>query len=208
MSGPKYSLYQRVPGLVLGFHGCDEELGEDLLCGRKPQLIASENTYDWLGAGIYFWENDPQRALEFAQDAHAKPKLSKGHIAKPFVVGAVLDLGLCLNLLERPALAELAEAYEVLQATHTQASEPLPRNVGENLGARFLDRAVVQTLHTYRAALDGVAGGFPAYDSVRAAFPEGDELYTGAGFRAKNHVQIAICNPRCIRGYFRPIPDL
>lgn len=55
-------------------------------------LKASENDYDWLGKGFYFWENNYERALDFAKS----PPGSK-RIAKPSVLGAVLDLGYCLD---------------------------------------------------------------------------------------------------------------
>lgn len=35
-------------------------------------------------------------------------------------------------------------------------------------------------------------------------FCEGQELYPNAGFREKNHIQICVCNPNCIKGYFLP----
>lgn len=44
----------------------------------------------------------------------------------------------------------------------------------------------------------------PEYDSVRGVFGEGDELYPGAGFMDKNHIQIAVLNPNCIKGFFLP----
>jgi hypothetical protein len=47
--------------------------------------------------------------------------------------------------------------------------------------------------------------GQPEYDSVRAMFPEGEELYTNAGFRDRNHIQLCIRDKSCIKGYFRPI---
>jgi hypothetical protein len=47
----------------------------------------------------------------------------------------------------------------------------------------------------------------PAYQTVRAAFFEGAELYPNAGFRKKNHIQIAVCDVACIKGYFR-LPGL
>jgi len=63
----RLDIYQHVPGLVLGFHGCDKEVGEALLRSPNGHLDASANAWDWLGSGIYFWENDPKRALEFAK---------------------------------------------------------------------------------------------------------------------------------------------
>lgn len=61
------SLYQPIPGLVLGFHGCDEKVGESILKTPGAHIHPSDNAWDWLGAGIYFWENDPVRAYEFAE---------------------------------------------------------------------------------------------------------------------------------------------
>ncbi len=42
------------------------------------------------------------------------------------------------------------------------------------------------------------------FDSVRAAFWEGKDLYPNAGFKKQNHIQIAIRNPDCIKGIFLP----
>ena len=35
-------------------------------------------------------------------------------------------------------------------------------------------------------------------------FWEGKPLYPNAGFAEKNHIQICVCNPNCIKGYFLP----
>lgn len=37
---------------ILGYHGCDTLVAEEVLAGRTP-LRASENAYDWLGRGIH-----------------------------------------------------------------------------------------------------------------------------------------------------------
>ena len=42
------------------------------------------------------------------------------------------------------------------------------------------------------------------FDTVRGLFFEGDDLYPNAGFKAKNHIQICVRNPNCIKGYFLP----
>jgi len=55
--------YQRT---VIGYHGCDESVVKDVLL-RGRTLRPSENDYDWLGRGIYFWEHGPRRAYEWAQ---------------------------------------------------------------------------------------------------------------------------------------------
>lgn len=55
----------RIPGLVLGYHGCDREVAERVLAG-KTEVRSSTNAFDWLGSGVYFWENNPRRALSWA----------------------------------------------------------------------------------------------------------------------------------------------
>ena len=57
----------RSPTLVLGYHGCDRAFGESVLAG-KAVLKASKNEWDWLGTGIYFWENSANRALNWAHE--------------------------------------------------------------------------------------------------------------------------------------------
>jgi hypothetical protein len=42
------------------------------------------------------------------------------------------------------------------------------------------------------------------YDTVRSAFLEGDPAYPGAGFARESHIQLAVRNPTCILGVFRP----
>lgn len=208
MTAPTYSLYQRLPGLVLGFHGCDQAVGEDVLAQVKSGLEPSRNRYDWLGSGIYFWENDPLRAWEFAVKGTEKNPADRGYIETPFVIGAVIDLGLCLNLTDRRALEELKRAHAALTTIYATSGLDMPVNKGTNFGARYLDRAVIETVHALRQELEAESpGSFPAYGSVRSPFPEGDHLYDGAGFLAENHIQIAVCNEACIKGYFRPIVD-
>ena len=50
------SLYSRRSNLVVGFHGCDKSVVDAVIAGQT-ELLASKNDYDWLGNGIYFWEN-------------------------------------------------------------------------------------------------------------------------------------------------------
>ena len=81
-------MYEKLPNLVIGFHGCSRET-YDKVIHQNQALKASENTYDWLGHGIYFWEQNLKRAKDWARRRYGK---------EAAVVGAVIDLGNCLNL--------------------------------------------------------------------------------------------------------------
>ena len=192
-----WALYQRHTAFVLGFHGTEDAIAQNVIGRNIAHLEHSRGRFEWLGHGIYFWEGDPQRALEWAQDGNAKKK-----IKNPGVVGAIIDLGLCLDLTTRTGLDEIAQAHATLVESYAASCQPVPDNTGgKDRFKRELDCQVIQALHLYRKE-----NGLAPYDSVRAPFPEDEPLYEGAGFRKRNHIQIAVINPECIKGYFRPIP--
>ena len=178
---------------TLYYHGCEAEVGESVLAGEA--MKPSERPYDWLGSGIYFWENDPLRALEWAR--------SKADVADPFIIGAVVALGKCLDLTTRESHKNLENAYESLMEASQESGLELPVNKKANPNdddylMRYLDRAVINHLHKLNET-----EGRVSYDTVRGLFPEGDPVYPGALFRDKTHVQIAVRNPECILGVFR-----
>jgi hypothetical protein len=192
-------LYQNISGLVLGFHGCDKAVGEQILKNPNKHIASSDNAWDWLGGGIYFWENDPKRALEFAEMKQKYPGVSKTPIKNPFVIGAVIDLGLCCNLLDRTALAEVKKSYSLLSQVYSAGEVAMPKNEGNEGVWRHLDCAVMENMHLLRKDAN-----LPKYDTVRGLFWEGAELYPNSGMKSKNHVQIAVRSTARIRGYFRP----
>ena len=198
-AAPKdWDVFRREPGLVLGFHGCDRTTADAVLSGNG-HLKSSSNKYDWLGGGVYFWESDPWRALLFAQECMTKKHLTAGVVTTPYVVGAVIDLGHCFNLLSVSALQEAKEAHDYLEAVYGAFGTAPPINKGLEMGARFLDRAVIDTVHQQRKRRR-----IEPYDSVRAAYIEGEKLYPGAGFHERNHIQLAVRSTSRILGYFRP----
>ena len=191
-------MYTTRTGLVLGFHGCDESVAESVLL-ENQNLGYSYNKYDWLGHGIYFWENSPSRALEYANILKNNPGRSRKPVKKPAVLGAVINLGYCLDLLDYENLQLLKGSYELLCALESEWPENYRLPKSNDLLIRNLDCAVIQTLHTVRSE-----EGKQPYDSVRGVFWEGEHLYPNAGFREKDHIQLCVINPNCIKGFFRP----
>jgi hypothetical protein len=191
-------MYTSRTGLILGFHGTDESIVNDVLNG-KGDLKERDNVYDWLGHGIYFWDNSPSRAMDWAIQL-SKRKGSK--IKKPVVIGAILDLGYCLDLLDYKNLEFVKFGYSMLESTLSASKTPMPQNKGDDadLTLRELDCAAIQSLH--KSINDDNEKEF---DSVRGVFWEGKRLYPNAGFREKNHIQICVRNIDCIKGYFLPL---
>jgi hypothetical protein len=184
---------------VLGYHGCDRDVGRALLDGTA-QFTASENEWDWLGSGIYFWEANPLRGLEFAREQEGR-----GRLGEPFVVGAVLDLGFCLDLTSSTGVVAVKTAYDSFVKVTRKAGKPMPRNRGgPDMLLRELDCSVINYLHQIRAS---VQPPLQPFDSVKGVFlSEGGPIYEGSGFFNKTHIQICIRNPSCIKGVFR-VPE-
>lgn len=196
-------MYSKRTNLIIGFHGCDEKVAHDIIT-KKSQMNKSTNDYDWLGSGMYFWENNYSRALQFAVDQKNRTKHDKvKKVEVPSVIGAVIDLGYCLDLLESENLLMLKSSYETLKELSARQGFVLPQNktIGKNNDflIRHLDCAVIENLHQ----LNKMNNLIP-YDSVRGVFWEGEELYENAGFKEKNHIQICVRNPNCIKGFFIP----
>ncbi len=196
-------MFTRLPAFTLGFHGCDKQTAELVLSGKQP-LLTSRNTYDWLGHGIYFWEQNPLRALEFVQEMKAlKNTNGLPRIQNPSVIGAVIDLGLCLNLLDSKFLKLVAKAYQRFEALHKANNRPMPSNRSlknsTDLIFRDLDCQVMESLHDWHVGAEQLS----PFETVRAVFVEGKPLYENAGFHEKNHIQICVRNSTCIKGFFR-----
>ena len=185
------------PFQVIGYHSCDKEIGLEILNG-KSQLVNSNNDWDWLGDGIYFWEQNPHRALEYAIEVQTGHQFNKGKIKTAFVLGAIIQLGNCLNLIETESLKILAAAYDGLEKTNKQAGSKMPVN---NKADRKLDCAVLRYVHQSRIATNETP-----YDSIRSAFDEVIVVFPGASFSSRNHIQICVRNPDLIKGYFLPRP--
>ena len=190
-------MYSSRPGLLIGYHGCDEAV-RDAIVADKAMLRASRNKYDWLGAGYYFWEDNYARALDFATHPPGKKQ-----ITRPAVLGAVIELGNCLDLMNMDHILMVKDSFYNLRAIFEMNKGQLPanRNIGtsNDILLRELDCAVIENLHMQRAFKNK-----KAFDSVRGLFVEGQPVYEGAGFHDKNHIQICIRNPNCIKGFFKP----
>ena len=186
-------MYSKRPSLIVGFHGCDEKIRNEIVANHR-EMKPSCNKYDWLGQGFYFWENNYERALSFAEE-----QKQRGRIETPSVLGAYIDLGNCLDLLDSYHLTKLQGTFLQLKKSFELLGQDLPTNkpipTSSDLILRPLDCAVIEA-HAAQMS--------PTLDSVRGVFWEGEDLYPGAGMKEKNHIQISIRNINCIKCFFIP----
>jgi hypothetical protein len=173
----------RFSRIVLGYHGCEPSFAEGLLRGETPveEWQPSQNPYDWLGHGIYFWEFAPHRARIWA--------------GKGGVIGAVLQLGLCLDLTDVKNTDLLREEYRSVRRSRKQQGLAMPRNGDKR---RDLDCLIINEL-VVSAEDDQIT-----FQTVRCPFLEGQRAFPGSGIRRESHIQIAVRDSSCILGVFRP----
>ncbi|MCW3807479.1 hypothetical protein [Plebeiibacterium marinum] len=203
-------MYRRRPNLMLGFHGCDESV-RDKLVNFPNNVKKSAESFDWLGNGFYVWENNYQRAYQWALD-----KQKRGNLDKPSVIGVIFLLDNCLDFTDMEYIDILATYYGLMKDDLLITGKQLPKNKDlpkdkyHDLILRELDCAVIEYLHQKideQISKDIKIQGFSNYrhfDTVRGIFTEGGPAFEGAGIQTKNHIQICIRNLNCIKGFFIP----
>jgi len=202
-------MYDSRPNLVIGFHGCDRDT-RDMLLQNPDRIKKSEKPYDWLGHGMYFWEHNEMRALEWAEEYVVQKKIKEAA-----VTGAVLDLNNCCDLLDSKHIEVVAAYYTLMKRSNVALGKPMPENTdvkGDKHKDKLkqeLDCAVIEFMNDRIFALHqkfakGGHSDIKLFDSVRGAFMEGEEAFPGSGIRLKSHIQICIRNPNCILGFFLP----
>lgn len=193
-------MYKPTARIVYGFHGCDIAVKDEILRNNGTFKI-SDNAYDWLGTGVYFWECDPVRAMEFAEDAVRNKMQTQGNIHKPSVIGAIIDLGNCLDLSNRECIGLLRKANDIY-LDMVGGEEKALRNKGPlpDMKGRFRDCIVINVLHSLIEDSENRQN----YDTVRATFFEGNPIYPTSAFHEYTHTQICVRNPNCIKAVFDP----
>lgn len=191
--------------LVVAYHGCDRTTEEALVSGTLKHLDPSDNPYDWLGPGVYFFQDDWRRALMFAQASaeHPHKRFTSRPITDPAVVGAVMKLSLVLDVSTQDGIDAFRASYQSLKTSgirlqRNRQSDPKDTDII----VRALDRQVFKNLHQMY-----VDQKLPPLDAVRGAFPQGEAVAPTSAIFVNSHVQIALRNPDCILGYFR-VPEL
>jgi len=199
-------MYYNRHNLILGFHGCDEEICQRLI-NSSNEFYFNRNPYDWLGYGMYFWENDFLRAHQWALE-----KQKQGKIRQPAVLGALIDPGNCCDFMNSKHTKQLARHFGDVKdyLNDLPKNEDVKSDPYKDKLLRNLDCLIIERMH--KAMLleqerEKQQFGFiltPGYDTVRCAFLEGAPVFPGAEIRLKNHIQICVRNPKSILAFFLP----
>jgi len=190
--------------LLVAYHGCDATVRDDLVIGKLAKLRPSENKYDWLGPGVYFYEADCQRARQFAQASHDHPErhYTATPIGTPAVVGAILRVATCLDMTTQEGLQHYRAAFVTLRDALGEENLPTNQAAGDDdtdVILHHLDEAVIRTVHSMRKKQN-----LEAFQMVRGAFYQGNEAAPSSAFREGTHIQLALVDHSCVVGWFLP----
>jgi hypothetical protein len=161
---------------VIGYHGTSTEIADALVDG-KP-FKESAKTYEWLGSGVYFWEYAPQQAWWWAK---------RLKFSEPAVVGAIIRLGNCFDLLDAKNVAALQKAGAVMVESMKQAGVEIPVN---KRTYKYLDCSAFNFF--YQQNEDD---GEPRIDTARAAYVPTESqkrIWPNSWIYKDTHIQLCV----------------
>src|SRR5204863_1662910 len=132
--------------------------------------------------GVYFWEYAPQQAWWWARDRHAR---------NPAVIGAMIRLGRCLDLLDPENVKLIRAGHRGLTADLRAAKQPMPKNANTH---KYLDCAVFQWLFS---ELDELGYRYETCRGVFVPMENGriPRLWDRSGIFRGGHIQVTVRQP-------------
>jgi hypothetical protein len=167
--------------IAYGYHGTSLDSATTIL---RSGFEASDNDYDWLGKGIYFFQDAPQRAWEWATERYSNPA----------VIGASIEMHRFIDLLDIGWFEILNQSYRLFVDEHLRTGRRIPSQSRAS-GAHWLDCALIN--YAIEEVI-GVGDNHNIY-GVRAAFVEGAPVFENSALFNRAHVQIGVRNPSAIK---------
>jgi hypothetical protein len=175
----EFSDYHRT---IIGYHGTTVTAAERLVSGER--FLASDRDNEWFGRGVYFWEYAPKQAWWWAREHKANDR--------PAVVGAIIRLGNCFDLLDPRNVPTLRAFKDELVEKLTAIGAEIPRNVRQD---RALDCAVFNYIY-------GLSDETPKpIETARGVYvPTGNakRVWRGSWISEEAHIQICVREPKNI----------
>jgi hypothetical protein len=143
----------------------------------KDGFRASDNDYDWLGTGVYFFQDAPTRAKHWASAQHPN---------NPAVVRARIELENCIDLLDINWMPPIKSIYHLFIEKYRRANLPLPTQNPSKSKAHRLDCAF------FNFASQVLSSQGKTLASVRSVFVEGESIFPDSAIFDLAHVQIVV----------------
>ncbi len=166
---------------VYAYHGTSQTKAASIL---QNGFLASDNDYDWLGTGIYFFQDAPMRAKQWATEQHPN---------EPAVICARIHLDNCVDLFDVKWFPILKNIYNLFREQYLDTNKPLPKQNPSHSKAHRLDCAFFNYASQFLSRQGQIV------TSTRAVFVEGECIFPDSAIFDLAHVQIAVKDPAVIR---------
>jgi hypothetical protein len=172
--------------VIRGYHGTSATQAAGIL---REGFLPSDNDYDCLGNGVYFFEDGLVQARAWAKRAHP---------SEPAVVSADVRLEDCIDLKDSQGwMPLLARAHAAVLRASRDRGLPLPQQTSAE---HRLDREVLE----FTVAVLEREG--LRIRSVRGVFAEGAPAFPGSFLSEGSHVQVAVRDTELITN-ITVVPD-
>lgn len=182
---------------IRALHATTQDIATTIL---QEGFKNSQNSYDWLGSGIYFFQEAPNFAYHWATQDR-----KEGQLDDVALIAADIDVTGFIDLLDYEWGGTLKDTYRSLD----EQGDPDFRKVQERqqefvLGSdkrqgHWLDRYVLEASVTMLEANDIYITG------IRSAFWEGSRLYPKSHLMDRQHIQIAVREVSAIKNLWREL---
>lgn len=176
---------------VVAFHGTTAFVADRLVDGGA--ITPSDNSYDWLGKGFYFWEYAPKQAWWWTRE-HKMERT-------PAVIGAMIRLGNCLDLLDPENVKWLKTTQADIMEKWRSSNHRAPSNYRER---KPLDCAVFNWIFA-----DSDRAPTPI-ETVRAVYVptnKAKRVWHGSWIYEEAHIQICVRKQENILALWHVRPD-
>lgn len=179
--------------VVVGFHGTTRERAESIVEGGFNE--PSKHDWEWLGNGVYFWQDGPYRAQEWAWEWTVER-----HGGEAAVVGATIKLerAKIIDLIDIEWCDWLKRFYQDYIRHHALHDKPFLRQDPKHPERKVWGRHPLDCLIINEAIIYWRKKG-ETITAVRAAFEERGPVYPTSAFYERAHVQIAVRDLSVIR---------
>jgi hypothetical protein len=161
---------------IFGYHGTSRANAIRIL---NDGFRVSSNDYDWLGEGVYFFQDAPLRASQWAKEQYPED---------PAIIRSLIRLENSIDLFDIKWFATLKAAYQSFKTRYERNNLPLPsqnptRSKAHRLDCEFFDY-ITQLLLSQNEKVE----------TIRAVFIEGESIFPNSAIFDLAHVQIAVRN--------------
>lgn len=190
-----------------GFHATD---GDAAALIRQPiDFRESTSEGDWLGRGIYFWQDAPHWPWEWLdqkadRNSDFRQRLQQHGKA---VIGVLIDLADCLDLLDTywndVISSSVDSAHTRLADLKKALGQPMPTQDWDPEAPRWnpLDSALINFVTEDLAEELRIP-----FTAVRCPFIEGTPFFRGSALWTKAHVAISLREPTAIKAMWQEAP--